>query len=521
MQITRALLSGTVLAAALVLPGCTTEPEETTDNSPPATSPDVTVASNSEGASPTTPAVGSAASDTAVASNDSDPPPLELPPPDGHPPIGLPDPSAFPADLPDAPLASAESLATWTTDLEQAKARAQAEGKDLLLNFTGSDWCRYCMQLNQEVFQFQPFFDYANENFVLVKLDFPRGPGAITEEQLEANSAIRDYYGDIIEGFPAILLTDASGRVFATTGYDPRGLDFYVDHLADLREVRAERDAAFTAAAELEGAEKAKKLEEGLMTMSSAVLFPNYASVVDEIIELDADNSAGLNEKYTEQRDDHRFFQRVSAIEKMANSGDLKETVDDVLKAMDQLVADFPNHKRGQSVVASFRVVVLAAAERDDEALASATETLKRDDLSPPLRSQVVDTVFRILMTSNQFAKVIPVVDSELKNTADPFQKTNLLVLKANCQIKLKQFDAARLTFVEARETGGPQFWEQIDSIEKRMLEEAGVPEPEATPATTPEKPAATEKDAAAADEESDSAAPTEQPASEAKPAAE
>jgi protein disulfide-isomerase len=37
-----------------------------------------------------------------------------------------------------------------------------------------SDWCGWCIRLDKEVFSQPEFVDYAKENVVLVKLDFPR-----------------------------------------------------------------------------------------------------------------------------------------------------------------------------------------------------------------------------------------------------------------------------------------------------------------------------------------------------------
>lgn len=492
MLMPRLPLHGTALAAALLwLTGCTSEPDQTTDNSPPPTTPDVVAASDAE--------ADTAEPDTQVAAVDTgseaaptfDPPPLELPEPGGATgdvPVGLPDSIASAPGLPEAPQATQESLATWTTDYEAAKAKAKAEGKDILLDFTGSDWCTWCIRLDNEVFQYQPFYDYTNENFVLVKLDFPRAPGAISEEQMAHNEAVKDYYGSVTDGFPTILLTDADGRAYARTGFEFGGPDAYAKHLADLKEVHTERDAAFTAAAELEGVEKAKKLEEGLLTMAPPLFFPNYESVIDEIIELDADNAAGLSEKYTEQRTSHRFFKRVSGIEELANSGDLKTNIDEVLQAMNQLGEEYPDYDRGQQLLASFRVVVLAAADRDDEALAAGREVLKMKDMPPPLRSQVFDNVVGILMSGERYEECVAVVEGELAVQSDPFQKTNMLMLQANCQIKLKDLEAAKKSFQAARETGGPQFWDQIDAIEKRLMAEAAEPDPAELPAPSPDE---------------------------------
>tara|TARA_R110002096_G_scaffold44354_4_gene119233 strand:- start:22679 stop:23146 length:468 start_codon:yes stop_codon:yes gene_type:complete len=62
----------------------------------------------------------------------------------------------------------------WHTDMEKAIDVAIIENKKMLLFFTGSDWCGWCMKLQNEVLKTSGFEKWANENVVLVELDFPR-----------------------------------------------------------------------------------------------------------------------------------------------------------------------------------------------------------------------------------------------------------------------------------------------------------------------------------------------------------
>src|SRR4028118_172585 len=63
---------------------------------------------------------------------------------------------------------------TWHTDMDKAIAIAKKSKKPLLLFFTGSDWCGWCIRLQKEVLHTPEFAKWANENVVLVELDFPR-----------------------------------------------------------------------------------------------------------------------------------------------------------------------------------------------------------------------------------------------------------------------------------------------------------------------------------------------------------
>src|SRR5947209_2105501 len=62
----------------------------------------------------------------------------------------------------------------WLTDLPKAQAKAKAEHKLVMMDFTGTDWCPWCIKLNKEVFSTPEFSEFAAKNLVLVEVDFPR-----------------------------------------------------------------------------------------------------------------------------------------------------------------------------------------------------------------------------------------------------------------------------------------------------------------------------------------------------------
>ena len=107
------------------------------------------------------------------------------------------------------------------------------------------------------------------------------------------------------------------------------------------------------------------------------------------------------------------------------------------------------------------------------------------------------------LVAAKRLPEAITTMDALLTTTESPMEKTQMMVAKATWQVELKQLDAAKATFVLARETGGPEVWEQIDAYEARVL--AKPPEPESTDPSDP-KPAAPAPTAPA---------PTEKPAAE------
>jgi len=116
----------------------------------------------------------------------------------------------------------------WEENLETALQKAKAENKAVLVNFTGSDWCQWCIKLSDEVFSKSEFEDYAEDNLILVRLDFPRSIEQSAETKLY-NNQLAQRYG--VQGFPTVLLFNSQGQMVLQTGYQPGGPVSYINHL--------------------------------------------------------------------------------------------------------------------------------------------------------------------------------------------------------------------------------------------------------------------------------------------------
>jgi thioredoxin-related protein len=124
-------------------------------------------------------------------------------------------------------LASASAGADeWMTDYDKAIEMAKQEKKAVLLNFTGSDWCVWCMKLDKDVFSKPDFKKYAREKLVLVEIDFPQGK-PLTRKLQKQNEALRDKFG--INGFPTLILLDSAGNKLGEySGYVEGGPDAFI-----------------------------------------------------------------------------------------------------------------------------------------------------------------------------------------------------------------------------------------------------------------------------------------------------
>ncbi|MCF6366509.1 MAG: thioredoxin family protein [Bacteroidales bacterium] len=107
----------------------------------------------------------------------------------------------------------------WQTDLDSAKITAKNENKTIILVFQGSDWCAPCIKLDREIWSSEVFKNYAKDNFVLVKADFPRRKkNQLPKELQEKNNLLAEKYNK--QGFfPFVVILNCEEKVLGTTGY--------------------------------------------------------------------------------------------------------------------------------------------------------------------------------------------------------------------------------------------------------------------------------------------------------------
>ncbi|HKS38557.1 MAG TPA: thioredoxin family protein [Verrucomicrobiae bacterium] len=127
--------------------------------------------------------------------------------------------------------AAAAELA-WLTDLAKAQQKATAEKKMVMLDFTGSDWCGWCIKLNKEVFSTDEFAKYAKDNLVLVEVDFPQKKEQ-SAAQKKANQELEKKFK--VEGYPTIIVLNAEGKKIGELGYQPGGPGPFIAQLEKLK----------------------------------------------------------------------------------------------------------------------------------------------------------------------------------------------------------------------------------------------------------------------------------------------
>jgi len=120
----------------------------------------------------------------------------------------------------------------WTEDYKAAVEQAKAEKKDLLVFFTGSDWCPYCQELDETILSKDAFEKEAPKHFVLVKADFPKEIEQ-SDELVEQNKALRKKYK--VRGYPTLVLASSDEAAYTTAGTANLSPEDYVKWLAQAK----------------------------------------------------------------------------------------------------------------------------------------------------------------------------------------------------------------------------------------------------------------------------------------------
>ncbi|HEU4788132.1 MAG TPA: thioredoxin family protein [Flavobacterium sp.] len=113
----------------------------------------------------------------------------------------------------------------WYTDVKEAIKVSNKEKKPLMLFFTGSDWCGWCIRLQNEVLKTPEFSKWANESVILVELDYPRRT-AQSDEIKKQNNELQQAFG--IQGFPTVYFAKATVNKEGKVNFEGLGNTGYV-----------------------------------------------------------------------------------------------------------------------------------------------------------------------------------------------------------------------------------------------------------------------------------------------------
>lgn len=283
----------------------------------------------------------------------------------------------------------------WMTDFDAACARAAAENKAILVNFTGSDWCGYCMRMKRNVLDKPEFLAYTRDKFVLLEIDLPRRKHVDEDELEKRRNLCRRYEAT---GFPTFVTLNPDGEMlggWVGARPDVPGTTALLDTALARRQMLAE-------ARKLQGTDRARALMEVYQTFPKNFKLA-AAALRKEIHDYDPEDTTGLKEQakadaqmlelMAQLNSSHRDYQRQTKIfdDFIARAHPLNlerimerkrdmvvfpclnimilnaDSVDDILKARDYVLKEarnsYPDHMKADMIKA------LEDNFRDPEAL--------------------------------------------------------------------------------------------------------------------------------------------------------
>ncbi len=121
------------------------------------------------------------------------------------------------------------AFAKWEKNYDKALKLAKSKNKFVLLDFTGSKWCGYCIKLEKNVFKKKAFKAYAKSDLICVELDFPSNGKA----KKGLKELAKKYK---VTGYPTLVILDPEGNQIGRAGYEDMSAEKYVEHLKKIIE---------------------------------------------------------------------------------------------------------------------------------------------------------------------------------------------------------------------------------------------------------------------------------------------
>lgn len=214
--------------------------------------------------------------------------------------------------LPAFSASEAGAVGIWHRDYASAMNEARAEGKKMLIVFTGTDWIEICAKFYDEILGDPAFIGTVSPQFALLKLEYPKD-NVMPREEAAQKAVLREAYR--VRGYPTVVLTDAEGRPFGLNGYQPLKPKEYGDQILGILAVHEDNLAAVKESANLDGAEKAKALSRAIPDVPSALIARFYRAEMEAVLAADPDDvlkMAGPFRKLIAEADYSREIQKLA-----------------------------------------------------------------------------------------------------------------------------------------------------------------------------------------------------------------
>lgn len=271
-----------------------------------------------------------------------------------------------------APAFAAEG---WLTDLDEAKKVAAQENKDILIEFTGSDWCPPCMKMRADVMTKDEFIKPTSEKFVLVELDYPKSKEQAQEVKIKNNQLAKQYG---VEAFPTVVFADAQARPFGVFlgGRDMQGVNDEIKVALEAKESVLNALAATETATTDE--DKVETIAKLLETVPEEFADTFYKPQQDLLTSLDKEDKYGFRAK--EELKNKTIEQEKALLHFMRTNVKPDTTSDEALTSVVKYIDETPDLLPITKQKASFLVIQMLLQKGEvDQAIAKMDEALALD----------------------------------------------------------------------------------------------------------------------------------------------
>ena len=294
----------------------------------------------------------------------------------------------------------------WSTDFNAGLATAAAEGRTVLVEFTGSDWCPPCMHVRGKILPTQEFKNFAEKNkLVLVELDFPRDETKVAPEVRKEREAVSRRYG--VDGFPTMAVLDGEGHLYAKIVGGAGSAAEYISRLEDGLKVKESFDAKMAAAQGLSGLERANALAEALNALPEECR-ELRTDVVEEIISCDPEDTTGFRKAVERKKlmmlQIHEFRQALIRCSESVMPAPTSQPTKD-------------------------KIAQVVAATRTE-----ALKQLEREDLLPEVRQVVLGFIAESYLVEKNYAQAVEYLDKASAAAPESDEVNQLHLLRDRLQ---------------------------------------------------------------------------------------
>ena len=349
----------------------------------------------------------------------------------------------------------------WTVNFDFAKKIAAEKNIDLLILFTGSDWCVWCQRLGDEVFSDEKFQEEVVKKFVPVKLDFPRNVD-FPENIKQSYRSLADKYG--IRGYPTVILASSDGTPYASCGYQPGGGEAYLKTLDDLKASKKDLEEK-AEAAEKGGEAEAKELFDALQKYvknfkDNAALMEVFAKYFDICKAKNPDIARALERE-------QKIKEELAALDKKYHLGDGDDRSEIPEDSVEEAVTDY------RTVIAKYslegmkkqevllKICDLYYAVQESENISAVMQEIIDADPTSEIAEIISDVKTRQDMEATMEAvtqfiiddnkdEALKFLDEKLAKNNSKDVQTSLNAMKAEVQVLFDDIEGAKQSFQAA-----------------------------------------------------------------------